>query len=154
MMFLLAFDVVLTGCYMLSIFACPIWLMLNLARAATERPGWRVGLVRIAIPLATLGVVLINNAMQWHIAERNADHIVRACEQFRAANGKYPANLGELVPKYLRSVPRAKYCIMWDNFFYADGDDDGMNPALFWFRFPGGGKEHYDFPSQHWFFAD
>ena len=72
------------------------------------------------MPALTLALVLTNNAVQSRIAEANAAKIVKACEEFHAANGKYPKTLGELVPKYLSSVPHAKYCLVFGEFLYSD----------------------------------
>ena len=133
---LLASDVVLTGGYLWSIVACPIWFLWGLARTVIGRPGWRIALVEIAIPAATLGLILCNTALQWQIAEANADRIIAACEQFHAANGSYPGSLEELVPRYLSSVPRAKNCMMWGGFLYLS-PYKGSGPRLIWYKVPG-----------------
>lgn len=108
----LCLDVGMDGSYMFSILACPFWFLASVIKNLIERPGWRVALLRIAIPPLTLGIALGNTALQWKIAETNADRIIKACEQFHVANGRYPKTLDELVPQYLPSVPRAKYCLL------------------------------------------
>ena len=95
---------------MSSIF-CPIWLLVSLLKNAIERPGWGLALVRVGIPVWTLGLVIANNAVQLGVAEANAQRVVAACEAYHAANGRFPKNLDELVPQYMNSVPVARYCL-------------------------------------------
>lgn len=146
---LVALDVVLSGTYTLSVIVCPIWLLLTVVKSASNRPGWKRALLTIAIPALTLGLVLTNYALQSKIAEANAAKIISACEAFHAANGTYPKNLAELVPKYMRSVPRAKYCLTFGAFLYFDG-----NPMLFWYTVPPFGRKIYYFEERRWYYLD
>lgn len=141
----LVLDAVLNGTYTLSVIFCPIWFLYSLMKSASSRPGWRLALLRIAIPALTLGLVLTNNALQSKIAETNAAKIISACEEFHAATGAYPKNLAELVPKYMRSVPRAKYCLTFSEFLYSD-----RTPMLFWYSVPPFGRKIYYFEERRW----
>ena len=144
-----ALDAVLNGTYTLSLIVCPIWFLLSVAKSASNRPGWRLALIRITIPALTLGLVLTNNAVQSRIAEANAAKIIKACEKFQADNGKYPTTLGELVPKYMPSVPHAKYCLAFGEFLYSD-----KQPMLMWYAVPPFGREVYDFEKRSWNYVD
>jgi hypothetical protein len=141
-LFLLLLDVVLTGSYLISILVCPFWFLVSVAKNATERPGWKVALFRIAIPALTLAIVLVNNSLQWQIADANAEQVIKACQDFRAAHGDYPKQLQDLVPDYFDSVPRAKYCVMWGDFVY--WGKEGFH-LLMWYEVPPYGRKHYDF---------
>jgi hypothetical protein len=125
---LLAYDAVLNGSFGLSFLICPIWFLVSVLKNAIQCPGWRLALFRIAVPPLTLGLVLANDAFQYRIAEANAARVVEACEEFRDANGKFPKTLGELVPWYMPSVPRAKYCLEYGEFRY--WNLDGCHPIL------------------------
>ena len=77
---------------MSSIF-CPIWFLVSLLKNAVQRPGWRLALVRIMLPALTLCLVRANNAIQIGVAEKNAQRVVAACEEYHAANGRFPKDL-------------------------------------------------------------
>jgi hypothetical protein len=131
----------------MSAIVCPIWFLISLVKAIKKRPGWKVGLSKIMIPVLTLAIVGGNAALQFKIANANAERIITACEQFRAATGKYPDDLDQLVPKYLSSVPRAKYALSFDGFRYSNRDG---NQHLMWTAVPPFGREVYDFESRKW----
>ena len=145
----------LYGNYLFSFFACPIWFLLSIVKNLKERPGSRVALFRIAVPIVTLGVVFANTAIQWTIADANAERIINACEEFHAANGRYPQTLDELVPSYLKSIPRAKYCLspMDSKFSYYSPSEADLHPILWWCKVPFG-KEVYNFQTKKWRYID
>jgi hypothetical protein len=99
-----------------------------------------------AIPATTLGIALANASVQWSIAEANAEQVVRACEKFHSVCGRYPQTLKELVPSYLTSIPRAKYCAA-GNFYYYNSEDD--LPILWWNKF-GYYRKVYSFDRKQW----
>jgi hypothetical protein len=144
-----ALDVVLSGTYTLSLIVCPIWFLLSVVKSASNRPGWRLALIRITIPALTFGLVLTNSAVQSRFAEANATKIVKACEKFQADNDKYPTTLDELVPKYMPFVPHAKYCLAFGEFLYSD-----KQPMLMWYAVPPFGREVYDFEKRSWSYVD
>jgi hypothetical protein len=151
---LLVLDVVLSGSFLMSYLACPIWFLISVVKNAIQRPAWRLALLRIAVPALTLGLVLGNNALQWKIAEANAERIIKACEEFRTANGKYPSKLDDLVPGYLKSVPRAKYCLclFWGEFHY--WNDEEVHAMLVWCKIPPFGTKIYTFEDRRWGYTD
>jgi hypothetical protein len=126
---LLVWDAVLVGSFAFSIVVCPVWFFFSIGKNASRsrRPGWKLALLRIAIPALTLGLVLTNAAVQSRITEANATKIITACKEFHTANGRYPTTLEELVPKYMSSVPRAKYCV-YGKFLYFK-----QQPMLMWY---------------------
>ncbi len=145
---LLAWDAGFSGSFLMSWIFCPIWFLLSLLKNAIQRPGWGLTLSRAAIPVLTLGLVMANDAFQLTVAEANAPRVVAACEQYRAANGRFPKDLNELVPEYLHSVPRAKYCLgHWGQFvyFYNQG-----NPMLVWYVVPPHYRRIYIFETRKW----
>ena len=149
---LLAWDAVLSGSFLTSYLVCPIWFLVSVIKNAIQRPGWRLALLRIAVPALTLGLVFGNSMLQCEIAEANAERIIKACEEFRAANGKYPGTLEDLVPGYLKSVPRAKYCLMFGEFRYWNGEQ--VPAMLEWCKIPPFGRKIYHFEDRRWGYLD
>jgi hypothetical protein len=146
---LVALDAVLNGTYTLSVIVCPIWFLLSIAKSASNRPGWKLALLRAAIPALTLGLVLTNDTVQSRMAKANAAKIIRACDAFHGANGRYPKALCELVPKYMPSVPHAKYCLAFGEFLYSH-----EQPMLMWYATPPFGREVYNFEERGWSYID
>jgi hypothetical protein len=147
---LLAWDAVFTGSFGLSFFVCPIWLLVSVLKNAIQRPGWGLSILRIMIPPLTLGLVLANNAVQLRIAETNAPQIVAACEKYHADNGEFPTALDQLVPQYMRSIPRAKYCVDYGEFVYFNYG----KPMLIWYVVPPFNRRIYDFEKRRWNYVD
>ena len=151
---LLAWDVILTGSFELSILVCPIWFVVSIVKNVIQRPGRRIALMRIAIPVVILALVLLNDTIQRGIAEGNAEKIIAACEKFHAENSRYPKTLDELVPQYLSSVPRAKYCMdPFGQFMYWNFEEDN-DAALVWYVVPPFGRSVYNFKEQRWGYVD
>lgn len=147
---LLAWDVAISGSFLTSFLCCPIWILVSVVKNAIQRPGWRLALLRIAVPALTLGLALGNNEVQLGIARANATRIIAACEEFHAANGRYPCGLDELVPRYMGSIPRAKYCVAWGEFLYFNLGKS----MLVWYVVPPYGRKIYDFEGRRWSYLD
>ena len=148
---LLALDVAFTGSYLTSLLCCPIWFFAGVLKSAIERTGWWLALFKIAIPALTLGLVLANNAVQIKIAEAHAPKVIAACEGFHAANGRFPKSLDELVPRYIPSVPRAKYCLAYGEFDYYFNQG---KPMLVWCVVPPYNRRIYDFETRRWSYIE
>ena len=145
--FLLFLDVVSFGNYLYSIFVCPIWFFVSLIRNGIVGTEWRLARFRIAMPALTLGIALANTSIQLKIADINGERVVKACEAFHTDNGRYPKTLNELVPRYLPSVPRAKYCMVGHFIYY--NLEEGFPPMLWWNKW-GYVNRHYYFETKEW----
>ena len=97
------------------------------------------------MPLLTFAIAFGNGNLQWKISDSNAERVIEACEEFQVANGRYPDNLDELVPKYLSSVPSPKYCLV-SAFFYVNSQG---HPMLWWTRY-GFYRRIYTFDEKRW----
>ena len=148
---LVGWDAGVSGSFEFSLIFCPIWFFISVLKNAIRRPGWMLGLARIAVPPLTLALVLANNAVQWRIAETNAARVVTACESFHAATGKFANTLDELVPRYLPFIPRAKYCLAWGDFRYWNNEG---HPMLEWCVVPPFGRKIYNFRERRWGYLD
>lgn len=144
---LVALDVGFYGSFLVSFLVCPIWFLVSVVKNAIQRPGWGIALFRVATAALTLGLVLGNDTLQRRIGRANADRVVNACQQFHADTGKYPHKLDDLVPEYLPSVPRAKYCLMWGEFMYFDLQETHM---LVWCIVPPHYRAIYHFEKGSW----
>ena len=147
---LLAWDVGLTGSFLLSFLVCPVWFLFAILKNAVERPGWKLAFLRIAIPPLTLALVLANDTFERRNAKANAARIIMACEEFRAAHGKFPETLDELVPRYMPNVPPAKYCLLMGEFWYWNYG----SPSLLWYVVPPYGRAIYNFEEGRWGYLD
>jgi hypothetical protein len=142
----LFWDVGCEGFYTWSVITCLPWLLISGIKNAIQRPGWGIAVLRVAMPLLTFAIAYGNANLQWKISDANAQRVIKACEEFRVANGRYPGKLDELVPKYLSSVPPAKYCLFMDNFWYVNRDGLCM---LWWTRY-GFYRRIYHFDEKRW----
>jgi hypothetical protein len=148
---LLVWDAAITGSFLLSFLVCPVWFLFSIVKNAAERPGWGLALLRIAVPALTLGLVLANDTFQRRIAKANATRVVAACEEFHADNGEFPQTLEELVPQYLPSIPRAKYCLLHGEFLHWGSGEGGM---LVWCVVPPFERAIYNFEKRRWSYLD
>ena len=144
-------DVVDSGSYTFSALVCPIWFLAAVVRAVVRRPSLAVAAARILVPVVTGLLVIANFSLQGKIAMGNAARVIEACEKYHEINGAYPERLSELVPHYLSSVPRAKYCFTWSEFGYYSGSP---RPILFWWQVPPFGRRVYNFETGKWHYLD
>lgn len=148
--FLLLFDVVVSGSFLISMFVCPIWLLISVIKNGIVKPGGHFALFRIAMPVVVLLMALVTTFIQWEIADANGEKIVGAVEAFNSANGRYPKSLNDLVPTYLAAVPRAKYCVDGDFYYYNSTEGP---PILWWTKF-GLCRKIYSFERKEWGYLD
>ncbi len=149
---LLAFwDIVATGSFVMSILICPIWLIVSVVKNAIQHPGWRLAIARVSIPLVTLALVFGNSHLQYCIGDKNIQRLINACEEYHGLNGVYPSELEQLVPRHLESIPRAKYCLIFGEFYYISA---GGQTMLVWYVIPSYGRKVYKFEDRVWRFVD
>lgn len=143
-------DVVVNGSYLVSALVCPIWFLIGVVRAIVHRPSLGVAAARVLIPLITGLLVVVNYSAQGTIAAGQAARVIQACERYREANGAYPERLSDLVPRYLSSVPKAKYCCTYSEFgYYAS-----PGHILVWRKCPPFGRMVYNFETGEWHYVD
>lgn len=142
---LLLWDIGYDGFYVFSFLICPLWFLITVIKDILRRPGWGIAALRLSIPLLTLAIAMGNGKLQWRISDANAGRVIKACEEFRDVNGRYPDRLEELVPEYLASVPPAKHCLT-GKFFYTGSGDQRL---LMWARY-GFYRRIYSFYEKRW----
>jgi len=78
------------------------------------------------------------------IGKKRAGRLVVAVQTLRNQNQKYPENLGEIAPQFIRSVPRSNYPLANSNFHYA-ATPGNHSPA--YVDLPALGRPAYNFES-------
>ena len=91
----------------------------------------------------TIGVIRFNNSM----ARQHAEIIIQACGQYWNQKGGFPDRLEDLVPDYLKQVPRAKYAFSNNRFIYRSRPD---SHTLMYVAFPPFGRKIYSFENRKW----
>ena len=110
-------DVIGSGSYLWSFGVCAIWFLVSLVQYIRGRER-KLALFSIALSVVTFVIAYGNCYIQCTIAAANGERIYKACEDFNRDNGRYPETLDELCPRYLRYIPRAKYCLWSGEFVY------------------------------------
>lgn len=131
---------------LLALFALfPIALFLR----RRDKRKYEQRLMKIAIYVVTGVAVLACNTLQNRIADRRAIMIGNACLAYHAKYHQYPAKLGDLVPQFLSSVPRAKW--NGEGFRYSRSPlDADHEPMLYYAAMPPFGRRFYHIESRAW----
>jgi hypothetical protein len=108
-------------------------------------------LAGIGIGLAAVIAVFALNVTQNRMARHRAEAVIAAVEAFHADQKRYPENLAELAPKYLESVPRAKYTVLFGDFIY---DAFAGDATLMYTALPPFGRPTYRFIKGKWGYLD
>jgi len=109
----------------------------------------RAGILAIYVAAAAT-VWTCNWANNLH-ARQEAEVVIAAVKAFRADNQRYPRTLGELVPRYVDAVPRAKYTLSLNHFTYLPA---GEAPLLYYVALPPFGRPTYSFATGRWGYLD
>jgi len=129
-----------------------VFLGLPVALLARKYAGARVrrlavlGIYRLAA-VAVWTWIGVNNGL----ARNRAVPVITAVRAFHADNGRYPATLDELAPRYLAAVPRAKYTLAFHEFTYRSSGGDAW---LHYVGLPPFGRPTYAFSSGKWGYLD
>lgn len=136
-------------------FLAGVWLILVslprallLKRFAGTR---RIRMAGIGIGLVAVVAVFVLNAANNRLARHRAESVVAAVEAFHADQKRYPASLQELQPRYLESVPLAKYTLLFNDFRYLVYKDDA---TLMYVALPPFGRPSYRFKDKRWGYLD
>jgi hypothetical protein len=108
-------------------------------------------LIRFSLYLTAVGVVLSLIPINRQIAQDRAERIIAAVENYKAAEGRYPDRLDQLVPKFMAEVPaKARVAFTDSGFRYLAGD----GPMLMYVAMPPFGRRIYTFETRSWGFID
>lgn len=125
--------------------------LLSLLLVAIGAQGRSAGVRGMVLPVILLVASIANSRLQSTVARRNAARVIQACEAYRAAHGRYPEQLADLVPSFIAAVPRAKYFLDDNGFRYTP---HRTRATLSWACRPPFGREVYGFAEARWAFVD
>jgi hypothetical protein len=135
--------------------AVPLSLaMIVMAAVAATRKQWGVVAARAGVcglwMFAAVGTTIV---VRLHavMAKSRAEHVIAACREFRKANGRYPDDLSELVPRHLAAVPRARYTVAFSQFDYRK---DSHGPSITFVVLPPFMRSTYEFDRDRWITLD
>jgi hypothetical protein len=109
-------------------------------------------LIKIVIYVLTGIAVLSSNTLQNRLADSRAIAIGNACLAYHAKYHLYPAELKELVPEFLPSVPVAKWS--GEHFSYSRALESDHEPMLWYAAVPPFGRRFYHMESGRWGYLD
>ncbi len=92
------------------------------------------------LPLLMLGAVVGTMMLHLKHAAASSRAVIAACEAFAKDKGRYPAELEELTPGYLPSIPRARYTLFFGEFSYQASPTEH---TLGWITIPPFGRRFY-----------
>lgn len=131
----------LVGAYLLG-FYLPQSFSMKFNAVRKER------LIRFAVYLSAVLMVFGLRICNTALAKERAAAIIAAAESYRSAEGSYPDNLTQLVPRFLARIPsKAKMTLSDSGFRYISR---AGRHSLSYVSFPPFGRRVYDFESASW----
>jgi hypothetical protein len=132
-----------------------LWVLLvGLPRSLLAEKFLGVRRKRAAVLAIYLFAVVLVWACNWannQLAKRRAEIVIAAVKSYHAENRRYPPTLEDLAPRYLDSVPRAKYTLAFNDFIWNSG---GESAWLQYVALPPFGRPTYDFAKGAWGYVD
>lgn len=105
----------------------------------------------LGIYLSAVVLVFGLNALNNRLAQSRADFLITAVNLFYSENQGYPQSLEQLVPRYIKEVPLAKYTLVFNQFRYARSETDTY---LYYMDLPPFGRPTYSFQKAEWLYLD
>lgn len=130
-----------------SLIAVVIWLLPKMVLLVRARQRATRGAYNVVIFAVLTAAVMLTININGEMAQTRADRLVDRIEMFRAMNGRYPLQLGELVPRYMERIPPAKHTLAFNKFIYLKDDDRVM---LMYVDVPPFDRNTYDFVNRRW----
>jgi hypothetical protein len=124
-----------------------IWATVRGARSRARSRLLRAGMYLL------LGVAAVaTQAAHLATARSRAEQVISACKAYQAQHGAYPDRLEDLVPAYLRAIPRAKYTLAWGRFTYwnLSSAEEGPHHVLMYVAMPPFGRRLYHLEEERW----
>jgi hypothetical protein len=148
-------DGFLIGLPSLGTFLCVVFMLTNFVAFLWRRKGERAIVVKYGIRslalcltvIAILSTFLFNR----HLGLVNARLIIKAVEDFRSEQEKYPERLEDLVPQFLSKVPRSAIRLTSAKYYYLYHKD---YHSLTWSEAPPFGRRTYRFETKEWSHID
>ncbi len=146
------FDSFMLGAPAFSIFVL-IYVVVYLIPVALFSIRNKAKLKFIVTKMGIYSVMLVFSfgfrAFDLSLAEKRANTVISAVEQYNQDNGHYPTFLNELVPKYLPEIPKPR--IAPGIFYYPGAPED---PHLMYTDYPPFGRLSWSFKDKEWISID
>jgi hypothetical protein len=148
-------DALFIGLPSLGTFLCVVFMITNFVAFLWRRKGERAivmkhGIRSLALCL-TVFAILSTFMFNRHLGHVNARLIIKAVEDYRSEQGKYPERLEDLVPQYFSKVPRAAIRFNGTKYTYYHHKD---SHRLMWAEAPPFGRRTYHFETKKWSYID
>ncbi len=102
----------------------------------------------------TVLVVAILTVIKYdqRLAQRKAEMLINALEEYQAEYKRYPDKLVELVPDFLAKIPRARISLLYSSKFSYTSTEN--NHILIYTILPPFGRKCYNLEEKNWFSLD
>jgi hypothetical protein len=132
-------------------FAIPIVLAVliiaGLAAVRRDPERAKLNLLRAGVWVAAAVLASAITAANSAISERRAHQVIAAVRAYEARHQRLPDRLEALVPDFLSSVPRARYTLIGNEFWYMVNKDAH---TLTWFEMAIFTQRRYTFETNRW----
>ena len=105
-------------------------------------------LAKLGIHALTLVAVMATINFNNRLARTRGDQVVSAIKEYKARHDRYPDALQGLVPDFLPSVPKAKYALAFNEFYYRYSPGELLRFGCF--VWPPFAWSFYDFERNRW----
>jgi len=148
-------DALFIGLPSLGIFLCVVFMLTNFVAFLWRRKRERAlvmkyGIRSLALCL-TVFAILSTFMFNRHMGHVNARLIIKAVEDYRSEQGKYPERLEDLVPHYFSKVPRSAIRFSYTKYFYLRHKE---HHSLMWAEAPPFGRRTYHFETKEYSYID
>jgi hypothetical protein len=128
----------------IAFFGIPILTVGAIWSALRKQGPWaRSRLLRAGMYLLFGAATVAAGRLHVWTATSRAQTLIVACQAYKQDHAAFPQRLDDLVPKYLPSIPRAKYTLMWGEFTY-------RAPTLSYVAMPPVGRRLYNLEEGRW----
>ncbi|MCU7837450.1 MAG: hypothetical protein KZQ83_19690 [gamma proteobacterium symbiont of Taylorina sp.] len=111
-----------------------------------KKKEYKMGYIICLIYGTSAGLVFCANYVNNLIAYHRSEILITKIEKYKKDNGSYPKKLEALIPKYIESIPSAKYASM-SRFHYSNSQEF---TSLYYVTMPPFGRHSYDFSEKKW----
>ncbi|MGD8226744.1 MAG: hypothetical protein PVI20_03120 [Desulfobacteraceae bacterium] len=144
-------DALFIGLPSLGTFLCVVFMLTNFVSFVWRRKAERAvvmkyGIRSLALCL-TVFAILSTFMFNRHMGHVNARLIIKAVEDYRSEQGKYPERLEDLVPQYFSKLPPAAIRFESTKYHYIHHKD---HHRLMWAEAPPFGRRMYHFETKKW----
>jgi len=125
--------------YLILAVICAIYSVFKIKDMEIFKTGMIVTSLFIVLTTFSYCFPYINNIT----AQRSGSKLVEAIENYKTKNGSYPKSLDDLKPEFITRIPKAKYTMLWNNFYWVDN-------SLIYINTPPFNLMRYDFTNKKW----